>query len=145
MLTLGVVESAAEAEGVSSPDALPPNAEEVLDVGFCLFGDDGYGCGGSWYSGGGRGVGDTPSSPSAEKGFAVRVAMGFGAQRYAVISSLLNNSRGSVRWPHSPIVPRRPEGDVSSDSTKVPEMRLIIALLGMLICIVSCTPRMDLR
>ena len=40
---------------------------------------------------------------------------------------------------------RRPEDDVRSDSTKVPEMRLIIALLGMLICIVSCTPSMDPR
>ena len=56
MLTLEVGESAAEVEGVSSPDALPPNAEDVLEVGFGLFGDDGYGCGGSWYSGGGLGL-----------------------------------------------------------------------------------------
>lgn len=33
-----------------------------------------------------------------------------------------------------------PEADAKSDSTKVPEMRLVIAVLGMLICIVSVTP-----
>ena len=32
---------------------------------------------------------------------------------------------------------RRPEGDARSDSTKVPEMRLVIALLGIVICIVG--------
>ena len=42
---------------------------------------------------GGRGVGDTPPLPSAEKRFAVRVAMEFGAQCYA-ISSLPGNSLG---------------------------------------------------
>ena len=40
---------------------------------------------------------------------------------------------------------RRLEGDARSDSTKVPEMRLIIALLGILICIVSCTTGVVLR
>jgi len=42
--------------------------------------------------------------------------------------------------PASVTAVRRPEGDVRSDSTKVPEMRLVIALLGMLICIVGRLP-----
>lgn len=37
----------------------------------------------------------------------------------------------------SATVVRSPEGDAKSDSTKVPEMRLVIALLGTLICIVG--------
>lgn len=43
-----------------------------------------------------------------------------------------------IETPASPIAVHRPNGNAKSDSTKVPEMRLVIALLGMLICIVSC-------
>ena len=40
----------------------------------------------------------------------------------------------------SPVSPihRRPGDGVRSDSSKVPEMRLVIALIGILICIVGC-------
>jgi len=42
-----------------------------------------------------------------------------------------------VESPKSATTIHRPEGDSRSDSTKVPEMRLVIALFGVLVCIVS--------
>ena len=45
-----------------------------------------------------------------------------------------------VENPTSGTALHRSKGDVRSDSTKVPEMRLAIALVGVLICIVSGLP-----
>ena len=43
-----------------------------------------------------------------------------------------------VESPSSTTTVHRPGGGVRSDSSKVPEMRLVIALFGILICIVGC-------
>ena len=47
-----------------------------------------------------------------------------------------SNKSNDVENPASATLARS-NGDVQSDSTKVPEMRLVIALLGMVICIVG--------
>jgi len=47
-----------------------------------------------------------------------------------------SNKGGDVGGPPYMNTLRRPGGEVRSDSTKVPEMRLILAFIGMLICIV---------
>jgi len=48
-----------------------------------------------------------------------------------------NKKSSDIESPTSVAAVRKSAGDAQSDSTKVPEMRLVIALLGMLICIVS--------
>jgi len=47
---------------------------------------------------------------------------------------------GDAEGPASVTAIRRMEGNVQSDSSKVPEMRLVVALVGTLICIVRCLP-----
>ena len=48
-----------------------------------------------------------------------------------------SKKESDIESPTYEITTRQPAGDVQSDSTKVPEMRLVIALLGVLICIVG--------
>jgi hypothetical protein len=49
----------------------------------------------------------------------------------------ISKKENDIESPTYEITTRRPAGEVQSDSTKVPEMRLVIALLGVLICIVG--------
>ena len=48
-----------------------------------------------------------------------------------------SKKENDIESPTYEITTRQPAGEVQSDSTKVPEMRLVIALLGVLICIVG--------
>ena len=49
-----------------------------------------------------------------------------------------NKKSIDVERPESAAANHRPEGDARNDSSKVPEMRLVLALLGVLICMVCC-------
>lgn len=70
-LTLRVGESTAEIEG-GCPHLTHSRSTRRMcwKLGWVFLGDGGCGSGGSWYSGGGCGVGDTPPPPIAKEGFA---------------------------------------------------------------------------